>query len=486
MVLIDGSDQVPASPLAERISGAVRSVATAISAAATTVAAAAQCIASPARTQRNNKRHRELKVCISPKSIVFTFASKLVEEAKALENDETDFNKLMESARTKPTTAYHNDIQYSYASFNEQSLLYAFTGTMKPMDEIEKIQYRKTGTEKSCNRQNKTQHIGRRRSRPYFRRDHYKTFFCCNASSISDVTDILMRPENFPLYITLKRRPAKKYTFPIVTAESSAEPPRKRQRTNYDSQNQQEQQQQSNDGVICLLDSSDDEEEDTNAAETTMANSKDKKDDIDESFSMMSIEPHEFTVPKDPPLLSFEEDDDFVLTPYGSGKILTSRVERQASVTGNDATILKPIRIYSIDLHFGTCHIPASQIKPLTGTSYDKTIVTYQRVPLSERDLLRLRPLTYLNDTIINFYLKFVKSQVDADTAITTTASKSEGGLWDDFDGKGIHIFVSHLLFAHVSFRRNRYSNKFVIPANVLLHKNTEQLEWEQKQQEKS
>jgi len=479
LVLIDGSDQVPASPLAERISGAVRSVATAISAAATTVAAAAQCIASPARTQRNNKRQRELKVCISPNSIVFTFASKLVEEAKALENDETDFNKLMESARTKPT-AYHNDIQYSYASFNEQSLLYALTGTMKPMDEIEKIQYRKTGTEKSCNRQNKTQHIGRRRSRPYFRSDHYKTFFCCNASSISDVTDILMRPENFPLYITLKRRPAKKYTFPIVTAESSAEPPRKRQRTNYDSQNLQEQQQQSNDGVICLLDSSDDEEEDTNAAETTMA------DDIDESFSMMSIEPHEFTVPKDPPLLSFEEDDDFVLTPYGSGKILTSRVERQASVTGNDATILKPIRIYSIDLHFGTCHIPASQIKPLTGTSYDKTIVTYQRVPLSERDLLRLRPLTYLNDTIINFYLKFVKSQVDADTAITTTASKSEGGLWDDFDGKGIHIFVSHLLFAHVSFRRNRYSNKFVIPANVLLHKNTEQLEWEQKQQEKS
>lgn len=478
LILIDGSDyQVPTSPLAERISGAVRSVATAISAAATTVAAAAQGVASPARTHRNNKRRRELRVCVSPNSIVFTFAEKLIQAAKTLEVDETDFDKLMESARTKPTTAYYNGDEYSFASFNEQSLLYALTGTIKPMDEIEKIQYRKTGMEKSCKPQKITRQIGGRRCRPYFRSDHYKTFFCCNASAISNVTDILIRPENYPLYITLKRKPAVKQTYPIITADSSVEPPRKRQRLNNDSQHQQQQHQQSNDGVICLLDSSDDEEEDTNVAETNEANSNEKNDKIDESFSMISIEPHKLTVPKDPPLLLFEEDD-FVLTPYGSGKVLTSRVERQASVTDNDATIFKPIRMYSIDLHFGTCHIPANQIKPLTGTSYDKTILTYQRVPLSEHDLLRLRPMTYLNDSIINFYLKFVKSQVDAATANTTATAKSEGGSWDDLDGKGIHIFVSRLLYCSC-FAPHKILIIFVVPAIVLLHKNKGQLEWE-------
>jgi len=457
----------------EGINGAVRSVASAISAAATTVVAAAQSVTSPARAIRvNNKRKREMKVCISPNSIVFTFVAKLIETAKAHDIDETDFDKLMQWARTKSliNTEYAGTT-YSSASFNEQSLLYALTGTIKPMDEVEKIQYRKTSMKKSCNTQNKPRQIGERRSWPYFRSDHYKTFFCCNANLIQDVVNILLNPENYPLYITLKRRPAIKRTDLINIGDSSLEPPRKRQRTNNDTQ-QQQQQQQSNDGVICLLDSSD-EEENNNVSQTTEANRNDKNDKMDESFSMMSIEPQECTVPKDPPILQFEEDD-FVLTPYGAGKILTSRIERRALVTNNDATIFKPIRIYSIDLHFGTCHLPASQIQSLTGSSYDKTIFTYQKVPLNEHDLLRLRPMTYLNDSIVNFYLKYVKCQVEAATASTGGAAKSEGGSWDDFDGEGIHIFVSHSLYVSKHVFTPTNTNMFVVPAIVLLHKNTE------------
>lgn len=473
LILIDGSDDDhQATSPSERISGAVSSVASAISAVATAVASAAQRIASPARTQRSNKRKRGIQVCISPDSIVFTFTANLIEAAKALDIDATDFDKLIEWARTKAPITYYNGNPYSVDRFNEQSLLYALTGSIKPMDEIEKIQYRKSG--KSCKPQNRR--IGGRRSRPYFRSDHYKTFFCCNTSVLSDVIDILLHPENYPLYITLKRRPAINHTNPID------QPPRKRQRTNNDTY-QQQQQQQPNDGVICLLDSSDDEEEeDINIAETTEANSNEKNDKIDESFSMMSIEPLECTVPKDPPLLLFEEDD-FVLTPYGAGKILTSRVERQASVTNNDATIFKPVRIYSIDLHFGTCHIPASQIQSLTGTSYDKTIFTYQKVPLNEHDFLRLRPMTYLNDSIINFYLKFVKCQVDAATYSTTATTKSEERSWDGLDGEGIHIFVSQSLHCiTLVFAPCTNTQQLVVPAIVLLYKNTEQLEWKQKQ----
>ena len=427
----------------------------AISAAATTVVAAAQGVASPSRNLRLNKRKREIQVCISPQSIIFRFAAKLLKEAKAHDVDETDFGTLMEWARTKSSvTAEMNGMTYSSASFNTESLLFALTGTIKAMDEIEKIQYKKTDLEKSCNPVNKTRQTGGRRSRPYFRSDHYKTFLCCNAHSINnDVVRILVNPENYPLYITFKRRPAIKPTDLINIADSTLEPPRKRQRTSNDTQQQQQEEKESSDGVICLLDSSDEEEEveedHTNVPETTNADSNEKNNKIDESFSRMSIEPQECTVPADPPILQFEEDD-FVLTPYGPGKILTSRVERRASVTNNDATIFKPVRIYSIDLHFGTCHLPASQIQSLTGTSYDKTIFTYQKVPLNEHDLLRLRPLTYLNDSIINFYLKFVKCQVDA--AATGTAKPANG--WDDFDGEGIHIFVSHSLYASKHFLR--------------------------------
>ena len=441
LVLIDASSnddaQVP-TPL--------RSVASAISAAATTVVTAAQRVALPAR----NKRKREIQVCISPNSIVFTFAAKLIAAAKAHDIDETDYDTLMEWARTKSSISTEmKGTSYSSASFNEQSLLFALTGTIKAMDEIEKIQYRKNGLEKaSCNPNNKTRQIGGRRSRPYFRSDHYKTFLCCNVSLINDVVGILGNPENYPLYITLKRRPTIKPTDLINIADSTLEPPRKRQRTNDETQ---PQQQQSSDGVICLLDSSDEEEDveadDMNVSETTSADSTDKNDKIDETFSRMSIEPQEYTVPKDPPILQFEEDD-FVLTPYGPGKILTSRVERRACVGNNDATIFKPIRIYSIDLHFGTCHLPASQITSLTGTSYDKTMFTFQKVPLNEHDLLRLRPMTYLNDSIINFYLKFVKFQVDDAAANINGATKPKYGSWDDFDGEGIHIFVSHSLYA--------------------------------------
>ena len=379
LVLIDGSDsggggeldrQLPTSPahmIGEAITGAAKSVAAAVTTAATTVASVAQAVAaSPAKTQpprRSNKRKRELKVCISPSSIIFTFVAKLKEASKALHFDETDFDKIMECGRANSLTSSFHGLDYSFSTFNEQSLMYALTGTIKPMMSVERIQYRKPDTEKSCNdkQQNKiTRPIGGRRSQSYFRSDHYKTFFCCNSADVNGVVKILSCGDNYPLYMTLKPKPDIINIDPIVTANSSdMEPPRKRQRTENETQ---QQNQISNDGVICLLDSSDEEEEEdqqtTNVVDTSKTTSNATDERMDVSFAMID------TVPKDPPLLKFEEDD-FVLTPYGPGKILTSRVERQPSVTHNDATIYNPIRIYSIDLHYGICHIPANQIKRL-------------------------------------------------------------------------------------------------------------------------
>ena len=215
LVLIDGSDgvggelrQLPTSPSArigEAITGAAKSVAAAVTTAATTVASVAQAVAaSPAKTQpprRSNKRKRELKVCISPSSIVFTFVAKLKEASRALHFDETDFDKIMEWGRANSLTSSFHGLDYSFATFNEQSLMYALTGTIKPMMSVEKIQYRKPDTEKSCNskQENKSRPAGGRRSQSYFRSDHYKTFFCCNSADVNGVVKILSCGDNYPL-----------------------------------------------------------------------------------------------------------------------------------------------------------------------------------------------------------------------------------------------------------------------------------------------
>ena len=432
LILVDTSsnDDVVQIPAPHQpggtLNGVVQSVASKIS---NVVFAAAQTVAPPTRVIRHSNRNRETQIKLSPHSIVFAFAAKILEAAKALDIDDTNFNSLIGWAKSQSFDVNQNYNTHSVAKFNDLMLLYALTGAIKPRDEIEKIQYRKGGLEKSCNPQNRTHKVGRRRSRPYYRSNYYKTFFCCNASGLHDVINILSNSENYPLYITLKRTLTIDVTGQSVN--SQLEPPSKRQKT-------------SSDGVICLLDSSDEEDnaEKEGDHKTLDPYKNGTIDKIDESLTMMTIEPHEAVAPKDPPLLQFE-DDTFVITPYGCGKILTSRVERHALVANNDATIFRPIRIYSVDLHFGTCHLPASQIKPMTGSSYEKTIFTYQKVPLNEHDLLRLRPMTYLNDSIINFYLKFVKRQVDEAKNNTNGSIKAEGGLWNELDGEGIHIFVS-------------------------------------------
>ncbi|KAL3782928.1 hypothetical protein HJC23_004907 [Cyclotella cryptica] len=68
-----------------------------------------------------------------------------------------------------------------------------------------------------------------------------------------------------------------------------------------------------------------------------------------------------------------EVNGDVVLTPYGLGKIVSCHVESHASTSGK-ALIPKPTIIYSIDLHFGICHIPSFQARSISGTSYVKRI----------------------------------------------------------------------------------------------------------------
>ncbi|KAL7540582.1 hypothetical protein ACHAXR_010223, partial [Thalassiosira sp. AJA248-18] len=280
-----------------------------------------------------------------------------------------------------------------------------------------------------------------------YRSDHYTSLYSENLAG-ADLAGILRSSENYPLYITFKRLlPG---SNDDGTAGSTCSPPRKRLKK---SESNIAPAIGNGNDVIDLLDSSDEEEGDNGDAETLVGGGNDvngqakstsaeatiEKDSSTDSSS--TLHPHPQIVPPDPRQMTFH-DDDFVLTPFGPGKILSWRVERYASPNKlSGATVFRPTIIYSIDLHFGTCHVPAAQVKPITGTSYtEKTLITYQRVPLNGHDLLRLRPMTYLNDSILNFYLKYLKTQFEQ-SSTGKPITKTRG--WDDLDGAGIHIFPS-------------------------------------------
>ena len=249
-----------------------------------------------------------------------------------------------------------------------------------------------------------------------------------------DLANVLRVEEHYPLYVTFKRpSPPEEVDVDELGESGTCEPPRKRTRRSESTTAAEGADKVKNkpaapkkDEVIELLDSSD--EEDAQVPQVSM--------EIDSTTDSPPSIP-----PPDPVLTQSFYDDDFVLTPYGAGKILSSRVERYASSDiDSEATIYKPSIIYTIDLHFGICHVPASQVKSIQGTMYtEKTIFTYQRAPLTAHDLLRLRPMTYLNDSIVNFYLKYLRTQYDENSKLCKEVTGGKG--WDDLDGDGIHVF---------------------------------------------
>ena len=385
---------------------------------------------TPQATRVNNKRKRPTRVCVSPNSIVFTLQQRIIELLSSTSpTSNNNIATLLKLGReTNLSVKFRNGV-IEMKEINEQVMAFVLGGTIKPGDIVEKIQHTTKASEQMAKvisvRGGSSNSRRKRRSRPYFWSEHYTTFLSEN-KDVKNVVSLLRSEENYPLYITLKR-PAQ----PDSKAKGSTDtmsPPRKRLKTSTSTVGQPAKNG-AND-VICLLDSSDEEEE--------VENKKAEKPDT-KGKSNGDTASQPLTARPDPlPLPHY--DDDFVLTPYGPGKILSSRVERYASTDkDSEATIYNPTRIYTIDLHFGICHVPASRVKRISGTPYtEKTLITYQRVPITEHDLLRLRPMTYLNDSIINFYLKYLKCNFDKGGG-TDNANRG----WDDLDGEGIHIFPS-------------------------------------------
>ena len=429
-------------------------------------------------TLNHNKRKRSTSVLVSGHSPIFMFAKHLLDATEMEFSPPSDvnldsvrarqsvgsccptnFDELIDWGRKKLDPVQLANSCLNLDDINDESLKFALAGVFRPGDFVEKVEHTRwvlpasgTNDEKNivCKR--------KRRFMPYCRSDHYNIIFFGNESNgAAELRNILQYPNHYPLYLTFKRwvpvaivsrtkwahvqsLPRTPSTNP-VNIDRSCKPPLqkrfKKSESNIEvalSSAKSEPvtaiiNQRPNDEVICLLDSSDEEvdesindvtkngERNANAQETYAG-------DSDSSYSRFSegridiVSPLKAIVPPDPRLLPFHHDE-FVLTPYGPGKILSWRVERYAlsnpviyksGESHSDATIYKPILIYSIDLHYGTCHVSASEVKSISGTPYtETTFFMYHREPLNGMDLLRLRPMTYLNDSIVNFYLKYLK-----------------------------------------------------------------------------
>mmetsp|Transcript_10190 Transcript_10190/g.22059 ORF Transcript_10190/g.22059 Transcript_10190/m.22059 type:complete len:967 (+) Transcript_10190:216-3116(+) len=450
----------PDSPI-DGLSLQMELAAQATAAAAAAAAAAASNSAQGNTVPRVSKRKRPTKLCVSDQSTIFKFADYLLSPVVAKPecinavnpfntSDSSNVDALIEWGRKTVPQEIIDGTHQQLRDINGDAVKFVLTGTLKPFDIVEKIQYARSesktlakavsvkGKKKSGN--------WKRRCRPYFRSDHYATIYCENKSP-RELVAILKSAQNYPLYITFKRQTP--VSNSNCSARTTSSPPRKRLKTS--GSNNSGTTKSGQNEVICLLDSSDEEECEVEKGKGEAHVVGDSKQDQTDDLTLAATEPHPLPqaapqpqpqlAPPDPRQMS-SLDDDFVLTPFGPGKIVSSRIERNASLEkDSDATIFKPTIIYSIDLHFGICHLPASQVKPISGTSYtEKTLMTYQRVPLSGHDLLRLRPMTYLNDSIIMFYLKYLKAQLEPNNG-RKPLTQNRG--WDDLDGEGIYIFPS-------------------------------------------
>ena len=146
------------------------------------------------------------------------------------------------------------------------------------------------------------------------------------------------------------------------------------------------------------------------------------------------------------PLFEYEK---FVLTPYGPGRVLSYRVDRQvtnplsslsrpssssSSDRGScedkkgrdkyrerggindyghrsDDLLIDPPLLYAVDLFRGSavCHLHEWKLRSAEGMPWaSRTVLRYSGVSVTWMDTLRLWPLVYLNDNLVNFYLRYL------------------------------------------------------------------------------
>ena len=98
----------------------------------------------------------------------------------------------------------------------------------------------------------------------------------------------------------------------------------------------------------------------------------------------------------------------WVMTPTGPGKVVSYQVKRLAMyICDND--LISPFITCKIKLSFGLSYTNLENITPLESTAFPKKLVLfYEGTAVNQMDILTLEPQNHLNDSIVNFYIKYL------------------------------------------------------------------------------
>eukprot|EP00978_Attheya_sp_CCMP212_P043791 scaffold291813_cov55-Attheya_sp.AAC.4 len=279
--------------------------------------------------------------------------------------------------------------------------------------------------------------------------------------------------DNFPLGLVVKRSVPSEQTSKLPAPKrSTAQPTAKRRKLDRTVKIA---------AVICLVDSSDDDQsveevkkaagEEQGLGHKVNAHLDLSRNDVVEVSSnrvnKRSTRSSTTQAVKQAPKKAFLCED-FVLSPLGVGRIVSSKVVEFAN--------MNPFHMYCVKLPFGVAYMTGSALKKMEGSPFaERLVLTYSGIGLTEMDKLRLWPHTYLNDSLVNFYLKYTqrhppRSRGNVFTFSTyfyTRISYLDGGqtayrdntasrkkLFQDLKGwsKGVNIFDKKYLIIPINY----------------------------------
>jgi len=246
---------------------------------------------------------------------------------------------------------------------------------------------------------------------------------------------------------------------------------------------------------ITILDSDDDDDEiEVNIIKPTSESTKViDMDDIDQSFITITKDSSQ----EEPKLNFVDATPTIAETPYtilpdltpkyasnnfvfiksikNPGYIISIRVVRDAT---SIMSILRSHIIYVVYVRFGIAYIREDDLQSLeeSNSVEIQRKFTFDGVSVTTMDQLRLWPSLYLNDPLINFYMKYIQkkfpsqdififptyfysrvSYFDEGGLVYRDNKEQRGKLWQDLKGwtKGIDIFTKSFIVFPINFNKH-------------------------------
>jgi hypothetical protein len=203
--------------------------------------------------------------------------------------------------------------------------------------------------------------------------------FKCEYASVHD---ILSKREYYPLNLVFTSPPE-----PIHHVHVDESPIKKRSQT----------KSQSTAKRPCLVSLLSSDEEDCGDTDTVEEETK-----VPEAASICN------SLARPDPTPGYQMDE-WVLTPFGPGRIESYRVDRFSESLHS---LINPLLVYKVSLTSGTLFVSAQHVQPFEGSEFaNQVIVSHEKFPLTRGDALRLQPRVYLNDNLVNFFIQRLPKQ---------------------------------------------------------------------------